>query len=62
MWESVKGAKYLIIGRKDYCRENWLTYMNRMDNNRAPKFSLCYKPDRFRDVEIPLKRWESEQI
>jgi hypothetical protein len=37
--------------------QNWINYLERMDNTRLQKHTLKYKPQRRRDRGHPRKRW-----
>jgi len=39
-------------------KQNWINYLERMDNNRLPKHTLNYKPQGRRDRGRPRKRWQ----
>ena len=39
--------------------QNWINHIERMDNNRLPKYALNYKPRGRRDRGSPRKRWQS---
>jgi len=37
-------------------KQNWISHLERMDNNRLPKHALNYKPRGRRDCGRPMKR------
>jgi len=39
-------------------KQNWINYLERMDNTRPPKHALNYKPRGRRDRGRPRKRWQ----
>ena len=39
-------------------KQNWISHLERMDNNRLPKHALNYKPRGRRDRGRPRKRWQ----
>ena len=39
-------------------KQNWINYLERMDNTRLPKHALNYKPRGRRDRGRPRKRWQ----
>jgi len=38
--------------------QNWISYLERMDNTRLPKYALTYKPRGRRDRGRPRKQWQ----
>jgi len=50
-----------ILGIQDVrtkYEQNWISHLERMDNNRLPKHSLNDKPRGQRDRGRPRKRWQ----
>jgi len=39
-------------------KQNWINYLERMDNTRLPKHGLIYKPRGRRDRGRPRKQWQ----
>ena len=39
-------------------KQNWINYLERMDNTRLPKHALNYEPRGRRDRGPPKKRWQ----
>ena len=39
-------------------KQNWISHLERTDNNRLPKYALTYKPRGRRDRGRPRKRWQ----
>jgi len=48
-----------ISGIQDKYKQNWINHLERMDNNRLPKYNLNYKPRGRSDRGRPRKRWQS---
>jgi hypothetical protein len=39
-------------------KQNWINYLERMDNRKTSKHALNYKPRGIRDGGRPRKRWQ----
>jgi hypothetical protein len=37
--------------------QNWIQYVNRMENDRLPTLAIQYKPHGKRDIFRPRRRW-----
>ena len=43
-------------------KQNWINYLERMENTRLPKHALKYKPRGRRDRGRPRKRWQRVDV
>jgi len=51
---KISGIQYL---RAKY-KQNWINYLERIDNTTLPKHAINYKPRGRRDRGRPRKRWQ----
>ena len=49
-----------ILDKTDEYRRNWLSHLRRMPQNRTPLKSYRYRPQGWRTIERPKKRWREQ--
>ena len=49
-----------ILDKIDEYRRNWLSYLQRMPQNRIPLKSYHYRPQGRRTIGRPKKRWREQ--